>query len=205
MVTELIQEPAVVSGLTAPPFQPRRLTLEEYRTIRDSGVLDDGPKFEFLDGWIVSKMTQGTEHAAVIQIVQNWFIKHLPPEWTLRVQSAVEAAGNEPEPDIAVVKGPDTNYLDHHPVGDEIGLLIEVAETSLVKDRFKTRLYAEAGTPFYWIVNLRDRQIEVFQNPLPKGAGYQDHHIALAGESLEFVVDDVTVKIKVSDILPNIA
>lgn len=193
MTTDLIEEFAIET----PPFHSRRFTLAEYRQIRDSGVLNDGPRFEFLDGWIVTKMTQGTEHAAIVQIIQEWLSLHLPAGWNVRIQSAVEAAGNEPEPDIAVVREPATRYLDHHPLGDE------VAETSLVKDRYKTHIYAEGGIEYYWIVNLHDRQIKAFSNPLAAGGGYRDQHIALLDESLEFVVDGVTVTLNASDILRN--
>jgi Uma2 family endonuclease len=189
MATDLMNAPPVET----PPFQPWRFTLEEYRQIRDSGILDDGPRFEFLDGWIVPKMTQGTQHAVIVHLIQKWLSGAVPDVWEVRVQSAVESAENEPEPDVTVVLGPATRYLDHHPTGSEIGLLIEVADSSLVKDRRKARIYADGGVPNYWLVNLIDRQVEVFRNPLPEGLGYRDQHIAFKDETLEAALDENTL------------
>ncbi|MCA9028720.1 MAG: Uma2 family endonuclease [Planctomycetaceae bacterium] len=203
MATDLIQEHSRAAMTSPPPFEPRRLTLEEYRQIRDSGVLENGSRFEFLEGWIVTKMPQGPEHAAVVQIIQELLAKTLPAEWRVRVQSAVQAAGNEPEPDLAVVMGPAERYLDHHPAGDEIAAIIEVADTSLIKDRRKTDYYAGEGIQEYWIVNLPDRQVEVFRNPLRESAAYQDQHIALEQESLDLTISDTTLSIRVTDLLPT--
>lgn len=189
MATELIEEPLVA----ALPFEPRRLTLDEYRKIRDSGVLDDGPRYEFLEGWIVTKTTQGPEHNLVVNRCRKWLERIVPEHWEFRVQSAIAASISEPEPDLSIIIGPDNRYADHHPTGEEIGLLIEVADSSLARDRRKARIYADAGIPNYWIVNLIDRQVEVFRNPLSDGLGYRDKHVALLDEMLEARLDDAAV------------
>jgi hypothetical protein len=71
----------------------------------------------------------------------------------------------EPEPDVAIVRGRLEDYSDRHPGPADVWLVIEVADTTLVTDRFKAQLYAEAGIPVYWIVNLLERVVEVYQDP----------------------------------------
>ena len=73
---------------------------------------------------------------------------------------------SQPEPDFAVVRGNARTYFSRHPSTADVGLLVEVADSSLLRDqRDKTRIYARAGIPCYWIVNLVDRRVEVFTQP----------------------------------------
>ena len=73
---------------------------------------------------------------------------------------------NEPEPDLCVVRGESDDYTDRHPGPGDIALIVEVAESSLSRDRGeKGENYGRAGIPVYWIVNLVDRRLEVYSNP----------------------------------------
>src|SRR5205823_2588074 len=94
----------------------------------------------------------------------------LPPDWSLRIQSAITLSDSEPEPDLAVVRGDERRYAAHHPRPADVGLLIEVADSTLLGDRAdKGRIYARAGIAIYWIVNLIDRQVEVYSAPSGSG------------------------------------
>ena len=97
----------------------------------------------------------------------------------------------EPEPDIAIAKFSNDDYRSHHPNAEELFLVIEVADSSLAIDRtVKTPLYAKAGIPEYWIVNIQDRQIEVFSKP--ENGAYQISKVFKKGNlscsSIEFDV-----------------
>ena len=73
---------------------------------------------------------------------------------------------NEPEPDITIAKPREDLYFKNHPATNEILLIIEIAKKSLLDDReVKAKLYAQAGIAEYWLINLVDRQVEVFANP----------------------------------------
>jgi Uma2 family endonuclease len=63
---------------------------------------------------------------------------------------------------LCLVKGAPRDYCDRHPRGEDAALVVEVADSSLERDRMKCRIYARAGIAAYWIVNLIDRQIEVY-------------------------------------------
>jgi Uma2 family endonuclease len=94
-------------------------------------------------------------------------------------------------------------YSDHHPQPDEIALLIEIAETSLARDRLKISLYAEAGIRECWIVNLIDEQIEVYSDPLTASATYHVRTIWLPGNAVPLNLDgNAIATISVDDLLP---
>jgi Uma2 family endonuclease len=92
-------------------------------------------------------------------------------------------------------------YLDRHPEAADAALVIEVADSSLAKDRRRRRTYGPAGIPVYWIVNLNSRQVEVYARP--KGNGYESRTVFKAGKELPLVIDGAVVgSIAVADILP---
>lgn len=126
--------------------------------------------------------------------------------WTVRVQSAITLSRSEPEPDIVLACGTWRDYRSHHPVSNQIGLVVEVAESSLDRDRDdKGPLYAEAGIGEYWIVNLVDRQIEVYTHPTgtTPAATYTTRQLYRAGDSVPLTLDSIAVgQIAVTDILP---
>jgi Uma2 family endonuclease len=91
-----------------------------------------------------------------------------PAGWRVRSQKAITLTDSEPEPDIAVVPGPATRFLQHHPGPVDVALLVEVSDATLLHDRNeKGRIYARAGISVYWIVNLVDLRIEVYTDPTP--------------------------------------
>jgi hypothetical protein len=127
--------------------------------------LTEHDRVELLEGWIVPKMNHNPAHDATIELVDDQLRTDLPAEWRIRIQSAITTADSEPEPDLAIVRGPAGRFLRQHPVQEDIALVIEVADTSLARDRDKCRLYARAAIVTYWIVNLVDRRIEVYTDP----------------------------------------
>jgi Uma2 family endonuclease len=117
----------------------------------------------------------------------------------------VRLPGGEPEPDLAIVMGPAGRYDTQHPTPAEIAMLVEVADSTLQYDRtLKLRAYALAGVPVYWIVNLEDRQIEVFTNPVASPTPtYSTTALYSPGQQLPLVVAGQHVaQIVVADLLP---
>lgn len=90
----------------------------------------------------------------------------LPKGWMIQTQEPITLAESEPEPDGAIIRGSDTDFQNRHPRASEVALVIEVANTSLDRDRAdKSRIYARAGIAEYWIVNVSDEQVEVYTDP----------------------------------------
>ena len=112
---------------------------------------------------------------------------------------------SEPEPDLAVVRRDVRERLGRHPSPDDVALVVEVAETSLRRDRYKCEIYGKAGIPVYWIVNLPDRQIEVYSDPTgPDGPpGYRRRDDYRVDQAVPLVMDRQELeRIRVSDLLP---
>jgi Uma2 family endonuclease len=134
----------------------------EYESLVERGLLDDS-RVELLLGTLVDMTPQGPLHASAVRFLAERFIRALPGSVQTRVQSPLALSDDsEPEPDIAVV--PAGDYRESHP-GRAV-LVVEVSDTSLDKDRgVKTALYATAGIPEFWLVNLPDRVVEVHRQP----------------------------------------
>ncbi|MBI4265309.1 MAG: Uma2 family endonuclease [Acidobacteria bacterium] len=144
------------------PDRIRPLRRIEYETLVDCGLFEDA-RVELLCGALVEMSPQGPLHANVVSRLSERLIRALPDTVRTRVQSPLALSeDSEPEPDIAVV--PVGDYDRAHP--SRAILVIEVAESSLQKDRgVKTALYAMAGVPEFWLVNLADRVVEVHRRP----------------------------------------
>jgi len=113
---------------------------------------------------------------------------------------------SEPEPDIAIVRGDDAAYEHRHPSPADIGVLIEVSDSTLAGDRAdKSRIYARAKIACYWIVNLLDRQVEVYTQPSGPVAApaYSQQATYRAGDAVPLVLDGATAAtIAVQELLP---
>jgi Uma2 family endonuclease len=144
------------------PDRIRPLRRIEYESLVTQGLLDDA-RIELLCGALVEMTPQGPLHANVIRRLAEKLVRATSERVHVRVQMPLALSDDsEPEPDIAVV--PAGDYDRAHPA--HALLVIEVAETSLQKDRgIKTALYATAGIPEFWLVDLTQRVIEVHRQP----------------------------------------
>lgn len=171
--------------LETPPYPVHRFSVAEYHRLVETGLLDEDARVELLEGWIVPKMPHSTRHGGTIQIVQRRLLEQLPVGWELRIQLPVITEDSEPEPDVAVVLSSESQYLDHHPSAGEVTLVVEVADSSIFKDRRKAALYASIGVPAYWIVNLQDRSVEVRTQPETDRRRYAATAVQHAGDTIE--------------------
>lgn len=184
-----------------------RLSVEQYHAMAEAGILVDGDPVELLEGLLVAKVTKNPGHILAKRLVRNALERLIPPGWFLGTEDSVTAGDSEPEPDAALIRGELRDYAKRHPNPGEVELVVEVADSSLRRDRtFKKRIYARAGIPFYWIVNLVDRQIEVYSTPSGPGTApdYADRRDYGADEAVPVVVDGREVgRVAVSDVLPE--
>ncbi|MGZ3415793.1 MAG: Uma2 family endonuclease, partial [Isosphaeraceae bacterium] len=134
-----------------PPVPVRRFTVDEYHQMIRAGILGEDDNVELLEGWIVPKMPRNPAHDALIAWVHNRVLApRLREGWYCRGQSAITTPDSEPEPDLAVIRGSESDYLSRHPGPADTALAVEVADSSLGRDRsIKARIYAAAGVPLY--------------------------------------------------------
>lgn len=166
--TTVFPAPDVLDVLAA--MGARRLSVAQYHTMHDAGILMEGDRVELLDGYLVEKPTRNPPHDVTLQRLTKWLARLGLAGWEVRIQSAVTFQESEPEPDAAVVRGDESTFAHRHPAPADFGLIIEVSDSSLLFDRrVKGKMYAAVAIPVYWIVNLVDRQIEVYTDPDASG------------------------------------
>lgn len=198
---------ADVLGVGAPvvPLGPatlRRFTVDQYHRMIEANIIGENDRVELVDGWIVEMSPIGPPHMTCVSLLAAALQERLPRGWTVRVQGPVTLANSEPEPDIAIVRGSIRDYVRRHPSGDDIGLVIEVADTSLPFDRQEKLLqYAAASIREYWIVNLIDRCVETYWKP--SGGAYGEHDVVSTDGRLKLnLPGSETVTFSVAEILP---
>jgi Uma2 family endonuclease len=137
----------------------------EYERLVDRGVFEPGDRIELIDGLLLVSEPQSSPHYTAIRLVERALARAFGDGWDVRTQAPIALDdASEPEPDVAVVRGDLRDYAVSHPA-DPV-LVVEVAAASLDFDReHKASLYARAGRPEYWIVNLVDRVLEVRREP----------------------------------------
>lgn len=194
--------PPVVSALPV-----RRFTIREYQKLLDVGVFQSGDPYELLNGVIVAKMPQNGPHASASSRLERRLNKLLPDEWLVRAGKPLTVPSSEsvPEPDIAVVSGPEDKYDARHPAPGEVALLVEVSDSSLGRDTGeKLAVYARAKVPQYWVINVKERVIEVYTDPKGgKAPAYRTRTDYTAGDSVPVVIAGRALgSIAVKDLLP---
>ncbi|MGD1938001.1 MAG: Uma2 family endonuclease [Cyanophyceae cyanobacterium] len=159
-------------------------TVEEYLQLVRTGLLDEKP-VELLAGDFVEMAPEGPLHSSRIKKSSRVLRKVVPPEFEVSEAHPITLARSVPEPDLAIVVLDETNENDfRHPNASETKLVIEFAMSSLDKDLGPKRsLYAEAGIPEYWVVDLAedvgDRRVIVLTEP--KDGDYAQEEILKAG------------------------
>ncbi len=173
----------------------RPLRRAEYDQLIALGAFED-EKIELLDGELVAMSPIGTPHGSAVQKLNELLVLALHGRAVVRCQLPFAASEiSEPEPDFIVV--PPGDYLDDHP--SQAHLIVEVAESSLAKDRGrKLRLYASCQVPEYWVVNLVERCVEVYRDP--EGVAYARVERYARGQSIQLLAFS-DVSIAVSDVL----
>jgi Uma2 family endonuclease len=183
----------------APRRFVKRWTRTEYEHLVDIGVFTPEDRIELVNGDIIKKMPHNPPHAGSIGLVSKALARILTRNQSTRIQLPLAlGALSEPEPDIAVVEGDERDYLVTHPTGAL--LVVEVTHTTHRLDRgAKSGVYAEAGVPEYWIVDLRAGTLEVRRSPV--GAAYQGQNVLGRGDQITPLFAPNAV-VEVADLLP---
>ncbi len=180
-----------------------RISVAKYEAMVASGAFTKADRCELIEGNLVEKMTKNPPHSVVVGLCQNAIDRALPPGWHTRPEQpmSIPNRDSEPEPDVAVVRGQIRDSLDNHPGPADIGLIVEVADSSLADDRAMAATYGGGGIPVYWIVNVAGRQLEVYANPA--GGAYPAPTILAEKESVDLTIGGQVVgRIAVADLLP---
>jgi Uma2 family endonuclease len=203
MSTTTPSEPTTLAEPGWIPSPLYRLTLEQYEAMVASGVFRGRERFHLINGYLVAKMTQNDPHATADELCGDALGRIIPAGWHVRAAKPIRipSQASKPEPDRCVVRGSIRDYARRSPEPADIALVAEVADSSLGEDRKQALLYARAGIPAYWIINLADRQVEVYTDPSP--AGYQVRQDDHEGDSIALTIGGCQPEtIAVIDLLP---
>lgn len=166
-------------------LQRKIFSVEEYHKMAEIGIFTPEDRVELIHGEIIRMSPIKSVHASVVDFLNEELITWLRKKAIIRIQNPVTLSDiSEPEPDLVVTHYQNHRYKKAHPTPKDIILVIEVADSSLNYDReVKLPLYAEAEIPEYWIINLVDKQVEVYQKPVKQQ--YTQHQILFPGQQLE--------------------
>jgi Uma2 family endonuclease len=180
------------------------LSVEQYEEMGRVGILSENDRVELVEGLLYRKPMKKGPHSIASRETAAALSRLVPSEaYFVTREDPVRIPGRSgmPEPDISVVRGRSRDFIEQPDAGD-VPLIVEVSDKTLAFDRTdKLGSYAGGGIPAYWIVNLVDRQVEVYTNPAP--TGYQSSQVFKPGQEVPVVIDGSEVgRVPVSDILP---
>lgn len=169
------------------PVTTRRFTVDEYHRMAEAGILHQDDRVELIEGQVVEMTPIGARHVACVVRLTDLLAPLTDRGLSLSVQNPlVLAERSEPQPDLAVLRrraDPPRAWLPTHA---DVVLVIEVADTSLEHERdIKVPLYARAGIPELWLVDLVGDRIAVHR--LPEPDGYRDVSIRTRGDTLDAI------------------
>ncbi len=145
-------------------------TVQDYHRMSDLGILDPNERTELIEGQIILMTAEGTPHVVTLQLLATNLQSQLETD-LIRTQDPIRLDDfSEPEPDLAIVKGTILDYAEHHPVPEDIYLVIEVADSTLKQDcEVKDKLYARSSIAEYWVIDIKNRQVHIFRDPTATG------------------------------------
>ncbi|MBA4188343.1 MAG: Uma2 family endonuclease [Planctomycetaceae bacterium] len=184
-----------------------RLSVDRYEAMVLAGVITVNDRVELLEGVMVNKMSKSPAHVTATLLIEDVLRQLVPSGWSVRTEQPIRLDDSEPEPDGVVARGTSRTFAGRHPAPAEIPLVIEVADSSLRRDREdKRRIYARNGITVYWIVNVVDRIVDVYTGPSGPTAITPDYASLTTyrpGDTVPVVLAGTVVgNVKVDDLLP---
>ena len=148
-------------------------TAEEFQRMGEAGIFRQDARLELIEGEIIEVSPIGSPHAACVKFLTRLLYSLFGDTFIVGVQDPVRLNDfSEPQPDVSLLRWRDDDYREKHPTPADVLLVIEVADTTVVKDRtIKVPLYARSDVPEAWLVNIPDERVEVYSEPA--GGAYQ--------------------------------
>jgi Uma2 family endonuclease len=193
-------------GAAFPPLPVCRFSVEAYEEMIRAGIITEDDPIELLDGWITEKMTKNPPHIVASELARDAIGRILPSGWFVVSQEPLRLTVSMPEPDVMVVRGDVRSYVERLPRAEDVALVVEIADTSLSRDQgLKKSIYAQAGIPCYWLVNLIDHRIEEYTDPVTSGenADYRQRRDYSGKDEIAFLLERRQVaSVSVREMMP---
>jgi Uma2 family endonuclease len=152
-------------------YQRYRFTVDEYYRMAEAGIFDEDSRVELIEGEIIQMPPIGPVHQDSVDSTNVTFVRRFSDVARVRVQGPIRLGiRNEPEPDICLLRIRPEPYRASHPGPDDVLLVVETADTTLAADRrLKLPMYARAGIPEVWLVDLPNDVVHVYREPFEDG------------------------------------
>jgi Uma2 family endonuclease len=166
----------------------RPFSVGEFHRMAEVGILKEDDRVELINGEIIPMTPIGPQHAACVNWLARLLIQRVPADIVVYVQNPLQLANDiELYPDLALLRPHSNRYRDRSPCPEDMLLVIEVADTSLERDRSnKVPLYAEAGIPEAWLIDLGRQEVHIYRDP--SGNEYRDLSTNLGRASISPVL-----------------
>jgi Uma2 family endonuclease len=204
-LTSTPEAPGAIA-VTIAPERLYRFSVEQYEEMARHGILSEEDRVELLEGWVIRKMGRNSRHILTTKLVVKHLTRLIPAGWHVAKEDPIRTDAGEPDPDVSVLRGEERDYGDRKPTPQDVGLVVEVADTTLPDDRtYKKQIYAQAGIPFYWIADIPDARLLVHSDPTGAAASPDYRQVVEygPGDEVPVVLDGQEVgRIAVRDLLP---
>lgn len=173
-----------------------RFTIEEYFRMAESGILKPEAKVELIDGEIVDMLPIGPFHSGSVTRLTRAFNRISKDRWLVASQAPLHLGKHSmPEPDVMLLRPSKDDYTTRHPEPGDVFLIIEVSDSSLAFDQStKLPMYAKAGIEEVWILNVPQKQLEIYRQP--QFFGYESKTILRDGEAAPARFPDASVSVE---------
>jgi len=188
-VTASILELPEVRGRVSP------LSVQDYHRLGEFN--GNGRRTELIRGIVIEKISKSPAHSTIVALLYRLLLARVSSGFAVRQEQPLTFKDSEPEPDIAIVRGTERDFLETHPCSAE--LVIEVTLTNPALDQENASLYAEASVKEYWILLGKERRVEVYRRP--ENGRFQERLIVGPNDTLECPVLR-EARLQMSDLLP---
>jgi len=193
-MSAVLEKPGLARRVKAAP--PLKWTREQYYELDRLGFFQD-KRTELLEGRIVFMSPINFPHSVATENVEAILKTLFEPENWVRTQMPLNCGTSDPQPDVQVLPGSRETYTDH---GTRALLIVEVADTTFSRDtKKKMKIYAKAGNPEYWVLDLKRSELLVFREPTI--SGYLKITVFKRTQSIRPLAAP-KASIKVADMLP---
>ncbi len=195
-----------VEPVSSPNDRPYRFTADDFYRMIDRDIFPDEARVGLWEGQVYEEMGKKQAHSLSWSKLNAALLPRVPPGWCLWAECSITISPDKaPLPDMVILRGVADDYDGRRPVAGDIGLVIELADSSLKIDTgAKLVAYARAGIAVYWVLNLKDNVVHVYADPVPAEGRYASTTTIGRDGSIPFVLDGVQVAlIPASALLPG--
>ena len=183
-------------------LKPRhRWTVAEYHRMAEVGLLNEDSRVELIDGEIIEMALIGSQHSGKVNRFISLFSKAFSNRAIISAQNPIVMGGyGEPQPDITILRWREDFYEQAHPHAEDVLLIVEISDSTLHYDRdVKVPLYARNGIPEVWLLDVQNRQLEIYREPI--NGIYQQRDCRRTGQLAPILCPDASIDL--AELFPN--